>query len=199
MTTVNDGSKITFKGHVLIRDVNTNEILLDKSNAIHFENMSIAVARGLAGRANGYIYEMCFGNGGSAISGTGGITYYTPNVIGQNADLYNQTYSKVVNDSSSANTDSSKNFIEVNHLVGTVYSDIVITCTLDYSEPSGQEAFDDSTLMESAYIFDEIGLKTYDVSGSGNGSLLTHVIFSPVEKSLNRLIEIIYTIRVTLV
>jgi len=194
-----DGLKLGFKGHLIIRDKDTGETLLDKSNAIHFENMSVAVAAGLAGRPNGNIHEMHFGSGGSAVSGTGGITYYPPNVVGANADLYNPTYFKVVNDQSSLNTDTSKNFIEVRHLVGTVYSDIIITCTLDYSEPSGQEAFDDSTDTEAAYMFDEIGLKTYDPSGPGNGQLLTHVIFNPIQKSLNRLIEVVYTIRTTLV
>lgn len=193
-----DKSKIQFEGFVLIRNKETGEILVDKKNAINFENMSVAVARGLAGRPNGNIHEMHFGSGGSAVSGTGGITYYPPNVNGANADLYNPTYFKVVNDQSSLNNDTSKNFIEVRHLVGTVYSDIIITCTLDYSEPSGQEAFDDSNDIDSDFVFDEIGLKTYDSSGPGNGQLLTHVIFNPIQKSLNRLIEIVYTIRVTL-
>jgi hypothetical protein len=193
-----DLGKMSVWGHVLIKDKDTGETLLDKHNSIHAENMSVAVARGLAGRPNGNIYEMHFGSGGSAVSGTGGITYYPPNVKGLNADLYNPTYFKVVNDTSSLNLNPEKNFIEVRHLVGTVYSDIIITCTLDYSEPSGQEAFDDSTDAESSFTFDEIGLKTYDVSGPGNGQLLTHVIFNPIQKSLNRLIEVIYTIRVTL-
>lgn len=199
MNGLNDQFGVKMKGHVLIRDPQTNEILLDKSNAINFENMSVAVARGLAGRPNGNIHEMHFGSGGSAVSGTGAITYYPPNVTGANADLYNPTYFKVVNDQSSLNTDPSKNFIEVRHLVGTVYSDIIITCTLDYSEPSGQEAFDDSTDVEAPYVFDELGLKTYDPSGPGNGQLLTHVIFNPIQKSLNRLIEVVYTIRVSMV
>jgi len=199
MDTIKDGQNVNMKGHVLIRDGATGEVLLDKSNAIHFENMSVAIARGLAGRPNGNIHEMHFGSGGSAVSGTGGITYFSPNTVGANADLYNPTYFKVVNDQSSLNTDPAKNFIEVRHLVGTAYSDIIITCTLDYSEPSGQEAFDDSTDANSAYVFDELGLKTYDSSGPGNGTLLTHVIFNPIQKSLNRLIEVVYTIRTTLV
>ncbi len=198
MDSVKESFALSFKGHVLIRDPKTGETLLDKSNAIHYENMSVAVARGLAGRPNGNIFEMHFGSGGSAVSGTGGITYYPPNTKGLNANLYNPTYFKVVNDQSSLNLDKEKNFISVEHMVGTVYTDVIIICTLDYSEPSGQEAFDDSTDAEGDFIFDEIGLKTYDVSGAGNGQLLTHVIFNPIQKSLNRLIEIVYTIRVTL-
>ena len=33
-------------------------------------------------------------------------------------------------------------------------------------------------------------------SASGTGRLITHVIFHPVQKSLNRLIQIDYTVRV---
>lgn len=194
-----DNTDTSMWGHVLIRDKETGEILVDRHNAINFENMAVAIARGLAGRPNGNIHEMHFGNGGSAVSGTGAITYYPPNVTGANAELYNPTYFKVVNDQSLLNTDPSKNYIEVRHLVGTVYADIIITCTLDYGEPSGQEAFDDTTDIDTPFFFDELGLKTYDESGEGNGQLLTHVVFSPVQKSLNRLIEIVYTLRVTLV
>ena len=69
-----------------------------------------------------------------------------------------------------------------------------ITCLLDYGEPSGQDAFDNSTNADGTYIFDELGLKSY--STTGNSRLLTHVIFHPVQKSLNRLIQIDYTVRI---
>ena len=48
--------------------------------------------------------------------------------------------------------------------------------------------------MESDFIFDELGLRSY--SADGTGKLLTHVVFHPVQKSLNRLLQIDYTIRV---
>ena len=65
---------------------------------------------------------------------------------------------------------------------------------LDYGEPEGQDALDNATGNESLYVFDELGLVSY--SSSGTGRLLTHVIFHPVQKSLNRLIQIDYTVRV---
>ena len=80
------------------------------------------------------------------------------------------------------------------HVSGTNYTDILVSCLLDYGEPSGQQAFDNATDPENAYVFDELGLRSY--SASGTGRLITHVIFHPVQKSLNRLIQIDYTVRV---
>lgn len=183
------------EGFVLIRDRNTGEVLLDKKNAVNFENMSLAMAQSLASRSTGVVQEMVFGNGASTVSGTGAITYFPPNVTGSDAQLYNQTYSKVINDLSPSNTDATSNYLTVNHPVGQTYSDIVCTCALTYSEPSGQEFFDDASDNDGNYVFDEIGLKAFDPI-SGNGKLLTHVIFHPIQKSLNREIEIIYTVRI---
>ena len=61
-----------------------------------------------------------FGNGGSSVDPTGVITYLPPNTTGQNADLYNETYSKVVDDNSSANTDATNNKMTVLHTTGKV-------------------------------------------------------------------------------
>ena len=67
---------------------------------------------------------------------------------------------------------------------------------LDYGEPSGQAVFDNSQDLNGDFVFDEMGIKSFSTSGEGKGKLLTHVIFSPVQKSLNRLIQIDYTIRI---
>lgn len=186
-------------GHVLIKDVTTGEVLVDKFNAINFENFSLSLANSIADRPIGWIQEMAFGNGGATVSGTGTITYLPPNVSGQAAQLYNETYSKVVNDQNPLNLDPTKNYIEVAHSPGTTYSDVIVTCNLDLGEPAGQEAFDTSTTLntpQASYVFSELGLRDYSSSGPGTGRLLTHVIFSPVQKSLNRQIEVVYTIRI---
>ena len=183
------------KGSLKIFDPNNGEIFVDKTNAIHYENISLSLAQSLADRNVGYIYEMAFGNGGSSVDPTGVITYLPPNVVGQNADLYNQTYSKVVNDNSSADTDPLNNNMTVLHTAGTVYSDILVSCLLDYGEPPGQQAFDNSTNFNGEYVFDELGLKTWNGSAT-DLRLITHVIFHPVQKSLNRQIQIDYTLRI---
>ena len=187
------------QGFVKITDPTTGEVLLDKKNAIHYENISIAMAQSLSNRTaeqgGGWIYTMAFGNGGSSVDPTGVITYLPPNVTGQNADLYNETYFKVVDDNSAANTDPSNNKMTVLHTSGNVYTDILVTCLLDYGEPIGQQAFDNSTNFNGEFVFDELGLKCWNGSAT-NLRLITHVIFHPVQKSLNRQIQIDYTLRI---
>lgn len=185
--------KFNFIGHVHIADADTGEVLVDKNNAIHFENMSLAVAQSLSNKPEGPILEMVFGNGGATVNGVGAITYLTTNTIGASASLYNQTYNKMVDNLNVSNTDPARNRIDVTHVTGNLFSDIIVKCLLDNGEPAGQNAFDNAANIEQPYVFDELGLKNYD------GKLLTHVIFSPVEKSLNRRLSITYTIRIQMV
>ena len=192
-----DKSGIKVEGHIKIWDPTSGEVIVDKRNAIHYENMSIALANSLADRSTGFIHEMAFGNGGTTVDPTGIITYLTPNSTGSNASLYNQTYYKVVDDNSSGNKDTSRNKMEVRHTAGNKYTDIVVTCTLDYGEPAGQAAFDNTTDFNDTFVFDELGLKSFEGTENGDtNKLLTHVIFHPVQKSLNRLIQIDYTLRI---
>jgi len=122
------------------------------------------------------------------------VTYLTPNSTGTNSSLYNQTFTKVVDERSVNNTDPARNKTEIRHVSGTNYTDILVRCLLDYGEPSGQDAFDTAGSNDSLYVFDELGLRSY--SASGTGRLITHVIFHPVQKSLNRLIQVDYTVRI---
>ena len=190
-----DLTGLHIEGHIKIYDPITKDVFIDKRNAIHYENISIALAQSIANSGQGFIYEMAFGNGGTAVDPTGIITYLTPNSSGSNASLYNQTYAKVVDDRSSNNSDPTRNYIETRHVTGTNYTDVFITCLLDYGEPSGQSAFDNTNDNQSEFVFDELGLKGLGPNTS-DGKLLTHVIFHPVQKSLNRLLQIDYTIRV---
>ena len=189
-----DKNGVLVQGHIKIFDPKTDEIFIDKRNAIHYENMSIALAESLANAGQGFVYEMAFGNGGTSVDPTGIITYLTPNSTGTNASLYNQTYKKIVDDESVNNVDPNRNKIETRHVNGTNYTDILVSCLLDYGEPNGQEANDTATSTEGSYVFDELGLLSY--SPTGQGRLLTHVVFHPVQKSLNRLIQIDYTVRI---
>ena len=190
------------EGRIVIRDVTEKDnpiILVEKNNAVNYEVASLALANSIANRGTGFLWAMCFGNGGATVDSTGVITYLPPNVTGLSAALYNQTYQKIVDDRSAANTDPLRNRMVVNHVVGATYTDVLVQCLLDYAEPAGQAAFDNSTQLDSDYVFDELGLLAYfgtDNSGTPITRLMTHVIFHPVQKSLNRQIAIDYTLRI---
>jgi hypothetical protein len=187
------------EGFLKVYDPNNGEVFVEKNNQINYETMSEAIADTLSSRGYGEIYQMAFGNGGASVDATGVITYLPPNVTGQNAALYNQTYAKIVDDTSVFNLDPTRNKMTVFHTTGKVYTDILVQCLLDYGEPPGQEAFDNSTQTDSNFVFDEIGLlANYGTDNNGDviTRLLTHVIFHPVQKSLNRQIQIDYTVRI---
>ena len=192
---VNENSGVHVEGHIKIFDPKSNEVFVDKRNAIHYENMSEALATTIANKLTGFVHEMHFGNGGTSVDPTGVVTYLPANSTGASADLYNQTYYKVVDDNSVLNLDPTRNKIEVRHTPGLVYTDILVSCLLDYGEPAGQQAFDNTTNFDDDFVFDELGLKSWNGT-AGTGKLLTHVIFHPVQKSLNRLIQIDYTVRI---
>jgi len=189
-----DNASALVEGHVLIKDTDTGEVLLNKHNAINFTNMALAMARVLGGEVDSesglsyVIKKMAFGNGGTLIDGTGTIEYKSTNTDTEAGALYHKTYEKLVD-----GTDAilpSENTTTVQKFDGLVYSDIVITSTLDYTEPAAQETVDNSTTLTGDFAFDEIGLITE------TGSYISHIIFHPIEKSANRKIQVIYTIRI---
>lgn len=192
----NETGTVSVQGHIKIYDPISKEVFINKRNAIHYENFSIALAQSISNQGQGTIGEMVFGNGGTRVDNTGIITYLTPNTTGSAAALYNQTYYKTVDAKSSYSLDPARNFMETRHIAGVPYSDVLVSCLLDFGEPAGQAAFDNGNSTEGTFVFDELGLKSYDPSGPNLGMLLTHVIFHPVQKSLNRMIQIDYTIRI---
>jgi len=196
MNSLKDRGFINIEGHIKIYDPISKEVFIDKRNAIHYENFSIALASSMSNQDSGMISEMVFGSGGTRIDPTGIITYLTPNTVGSEAGLYNLTYFKVVDAKRPSSLDPARNYMEVRHRAGTYYSDILVSCLLDFGEPYDQLAFDNSTNNDGRYVFDELGLKSYAPEGQGQGMLLTHVVFHPVQKSLNRMIQVDYTVRV---
>jgi hypothetical protein len=173
--------------------VDTGEVIMNRRNAIHRENMSAAIASSMTnttysdGRA-GFIKNIVFGNSGVVVDGNGNITYNTVNVTDVTAELHNQTYLKLVDNTVDVDPDNHTTMV---HTGGKPFSDIIITSTLDYGEPATQDALDDTADQEGDFVFDEIGLV------SQQGRLLTHLIFHPVQKSANRKIQIVYTVRIS--
>ena len=70
-----DYSGVCMTGHIKIWDPETGEVIVDKRNAIHYENMSQSLANSLANKTTGFVHEMAFGNGGTSVDPTGIITY----------------------------------------------------------------------------------------------------------------------------
>ena len=147
MSKFNENNGFLIQGHIKIHDPESGAVFVNKRNAIHYENMSVALAESVANQGQGFINSMAFGNGGTSVDPTGIITYLTPNSTGTNASLYNQTYTKVVDDRSVTNLDPQRNKIETRHVNGTNYTDVLVTCLLDYGEPNGQDAVDQACLL----------------------------------------------------
>ena len=195
---VNEHAGIGMNGHILIRDKETGEELVNKRNAIHYGNMANMVANALNNQSQSYIHFMAFGNGGTSVDTAGKVVYKSPRVsesFEASADLYSRSYNKVI---SAAASDPTTDKIEV--VAGSSFTDLKVTCTLGYAEPSDQDLFDSSTDNDASYVFDELALFSYPTDGSNitTSKMLTHVIFHPVQKSQNRIIEIIYTVRIQL-
>ena len=213
-----DNLNINVDGHVKIWDPETREVFVDQHNAINGEAMSLLIATALASLNNSYIYEMHFGNGGTVIDETGNITYKDVVVNlenGLSAGLFNDTYFKVVDkDDKIYNVDPTDNKIDIAHTTGLSYSDVIITCTLKKEEPSltvntdfnlatvPQETLDTATDFDGEFVFDEIGLKSKSTNSAtplNAGWLLSHIVFHPVQKSANRVIQVVYTLRIRIV
>lgn len=204
---VDDAAGVLAEGHILIRDITDEDHpieLVNKRNAIHFGNFAKHVAYSLAGKPHFNIHFMAFGNGGSSVTSAGTILYKQPNVsnapdlVNPTSRLHSYKYHKVVNDLSTSNTATQENKIDVIPS-GGAYTDIRVTCTLAYSEPSAQSAYDNGDI-NGDFVFDELALFSLD-PGTGNEDfansyMLTHVVFHPIQKSQNRRIEVVYTVRI---
>jgi hypothetical protein len=200
---------LNVSGHILIRDKETGQELVNKRNAIHYGNMAYIVAQALTqspqDTRNAFVHYMGFGNGATSVDTAGKVVYKTPRVTesyNNDANMYNLTFWKQIS-SDISNTDPDNNYTQV--IPGTSYTDLKMVCTMGYNEPTDAEAFDSSINNEGDYIFDELALFSYPTDTSvveseqiNTSTMLTHVVFHPVQKSKNRIIEIIYTVRIQL-
>jgi hypothetical protein len=179
-------------GIVTVTDPATGELIFTKKNAVHPQNMARVISKALARDSNGYIFKISFGNGGTFLNSSSQLVFRPPNTIGTSADLYNLTYEVQVDDQS-VGTPSTNNVTSSASPNPAITSLVTVTAMLNSGEPNGQATSDGETvdLGGSPYVFDEIGLKTND------GFLLTHTIFSPIQKSTNRAFLITYTLTIS--
>ena len=204
-----DKSSIKMIGHVQVTDVtdalvnpvydetgaiSNGTMVLDDYNAIHPENMSLAIAQAMSGvvdsggKSYGTISEMRFGNGGTVILGNSRVLYKKPKTTSIGG-LYSETFTKNINHNIDTGVDSAFNYVTPYHIPGQIFSDMVCVCTLGLGEPYDQSASSSNSLT-GKYVFDELSLY------SAAGSPLTHIVFYPVEKSANKVLQIKYTIRI---
>ncbi len=177
-------------GRVVIHDRDTGEVILDKQNAIHPQNMATAISRALARETSGSVFKLAFGNGGTFINGSMVVVYRSPNTIGS-ATLYNQTYEVQVDDLDPA-TPSTNSVVAVQSPAPALTSLTIVTALLSAGEPAGQALTDGVTTdPEALYMFDEVCLKTSD------DLMLSHLIFSPIEKTANRAFLITYSLTIS--
>jgi hypothetical protein len=117
----------------------------------------------------------------------------SPNTTGTAATLYNQTYEEVI-DSHDVSVAPGNSVISAPSPVPAITS--IVTCTLELApnEPAGQAGSDNVTTdPDSLYTFDELALFTNDQPPL----MMSHLIFSPVEKTANRSILITYTLTIS--
>lgn len=179
---MNFNLNVSIKGHVKAYYTDNGEILLDKDNSVHSQNMARILARALAHEPNSWISRMAFGNGGTRIDAIGNIIFNPPN-DGRDGSwesrLYNETYSEVVDEINSSygldlgssdpnstrpgggadpSSDPDGGGV-ISQEVGTK-SNVIVSITLNENEPSGQAlvSTQPTTEDENCFIFDEIGL-----------------------------------------
>jgi hypothetical protein len=204
---IQEALKIHVDGHVLISDRATDEVLIDKQNAIHPKNMATAIARGLSNAANFQVFKMKVGNRGTYIDGTQQIVFNPPITTGDTADLYNPTYVEIVDDADVAV--GVGNSVTFTNIPASTNTRVIVTCVI-----SANEAFDNASDSNnsgqieggpgvSPFFFDELGLFTKETSGASTdldpaGELmLSHLIFSPIEHTGNRELVIVYTLTIS--
>lgn len=194
-----DGGSLQVRGILEVYDntVPDNEELLIKKNAIHDGNMVYHIAKSMIGQDSSNssaIGWFAFGDAGSEVSNSGRITYRATNTTkmrNELADLYNRVYQKKIDDDGFD--------MMVSPVVHpTAISDIKIDLILNKGEPFGQLPMDNALQFSDRFVFDEIGLFS-NMPDINDSYLLTHVVFHPIQKSLNRSFHIKYTIRFEIV
>lgn len=155
---------VAISGRCTITD-DLGNILLEKANAVHPQNLARIIARALAREPNSYAYRIAFGNGGTQVASSLAVEYNTandgisPDIKTWNSEIYNETYSEVIDDSDpligadvgsagrpAGGDNRADDPATIEHVSGPgtrsnelgLQSEVVITCTINPGEPRGQ-------------------------------------------------------------
>ena len=184
-----DTVRVKAQGHLRITEKETGKILFDCHNDINPENMSYAIALSLCGKKDGFIQYMAFGNGGARATSSNKYIYSVPQTVGRAASLYNE----IIKINFETNSDED-NYMVVTHATGNEYSDIMVRATLTKDKLNGVlGSVGNNNSIVTEQSFSEIGLI------AGDGSLLTHLCFSPVFKSDQASLIFDYLLRISIV
>lgn len=191
---MNDGTLLSVKGHVRIID-DLGNVLVDKHNAVHPQNLARIFARALAHEPQSYAWRLAYGNGGTQTSSDLTIEFNPPNtglspdVNTWNSTIYNETYSEIVDQTSSligtdpgsagrvgGGSNPSGDPVTIPFVSGPgarsnelgLQSQVVIIDVLNPGEPTGQQTtdtfpggtFPTGSPSDGDFVFDEIGLYT---------------------------------------
>jgi len=213
--------KLNALGKLYINEIHSDgsrSLVLEKDNAVHIGNLSTILAEAAIGKDTSFIAYMAFGNSGVVVETNGVVTYKNPNVSGFNNPkerLYNTVLIRRIRNHASASETLDVQTSSFN----TNYEDIIVQIILNDIE--GECDIDNASEVTD-FVFNEIALysgrsETTPIS-EGNlliqGSteiesflndtinvrpiMLTHVVFHPVQKSRNRVLEITYKLRLVL-
>lgn len=206
-----DSLLTTLRTNVLIKD-DQGTVLVNKSNAIHPQNMAIAIARGLSNAANSQVFKLKLGNQGTYVDASQQIVFRPPNTAGLTADLYNPTYVEVVDDGDAAvGVGNSVTFTTLPS--PSTSTRVIVTCVVSANEAVNRPTDENDVTAgdgldgvannptEGEFFFDELGLFTQglgtDLLGQTDELMLSHLVFSPIEHTGNRELTIVYTITIT--
>ena len=222
MSSFSEGLGVLVKGHVKIIDETNGVVLLDKTNAVHPQNMARVIARTLANENNSTFYRLAFGDGGTFVDAGLNVNTREPNDgtngAGWEARLYREIYSEVIDNNSAnfgtdpgsagpdnirtgggASPSSDPTGLGVSSEETGRISNVIVNMTINESEPNVQGVVQD-------FVFDEIGIYSEGkpaISTSGVSSIDVGVgknsASDIVDTDSNSILapNVLYSIRVT--
>lgn len=195
------GVKLEAVGHLKIIDKESGEVLVDKDNAIHYGNISTQIAQAMSGSPNSFIEYMVFGGGASISDEAGVITFRIPRVSTTKSletRLYDVNLALKV--SNNSNVPFNTGDVKIAGESDVNFEDISIVAELTTTD-ANDLVFDEIGLFSGPHIADEntqpiISTVQPILPTFGEIRMLTHVIFHPIQKSVNRTLSITYTLRI---
>lgn len=101
MSSITSFIPVSVTGHLHCQD-DLGNVLVDKYNAVHPQNLARVFARALSNESNSCISRIAFGNGGTIVDAAFTVTYRPPNngispdIATWDSRIYHETYSEII-------------------------------------------------------------------------------------------------------